>query len=93
MVVVEEMRRGKHPKDAGLEACRRIQHNTIEKRLLNDRGTPNFNVNFYVINAKGEYAGVENSKITVGMPVVVEGNDRLMPNQQVTVVKEIPAGG
>jgi N4-(beta-N-acetylglucosaminyl)-L-asparaginase len=57
MVVVEEMRRGKHPKDAGLEACRRIQHNTIEKRLLNDRGTPNFNVNFYAVNAKGEHAG------------------------------------
>jgi hypothetical protein len=51
------MRRGKHPKDAGLEACRRIQHNTIEKRLLNDRGTPNFNVNFYAVNAKGEHAG------------------------------------
>ncbi len=58
MLVVEEMRRGKHPKDAGLEACRRIQRNTIEKRLLNNRGLPNFNVNFYVLNAKGEYAGV-----------------------------------
>ncbi len=58
MLVVEEMRHGKHPKDAGLEACRRIQHNTIEKRLLNDRGTPNFNVNLYVMNARGEYAGV-----------------------------------
>jgi len=58
MLVVEEMRRGKHPKDAGLEACRRIQQNTIEKRLLNDRGAPNFNVNFYVMNARGDYAGV-----------------------------------
>ena len=58
MLVVEEMRRGRHPKDAGLEACRRIQRNTIEKRLLNDRGLPNFNVNFYVLNAKGDYAGV-----------------------------------
>jgi N4-(beta-N-acetylglucosaminyl)-L-asparaginase len=58
MLVVEEMRRGKHPKDAGMEACRRIQQNTIEQRLLNDRGLPNFNVNFYVLNAKGDYAGV-----------------------------------
>jgi len=58
MLIVEEMRHGKHPKDAGLEACRRIQHNTIESRLLNDRGLPNFNVNFYVLNAKGDYAGV-----------------------------------
>ncbi len=57
-LVVEEMRRGKHPKDAGLEACRRIKANTIEQRLLNKRGLPNFNVNFYVINRRGEYAGV-----------------------------------
>jgi N4-(beta-N-acetylglucosaminyl)-L-asparaginase len=58
MLIVEEMRRGSHPKDAGLVACRRIQQNTIERRLLNDRGLPNFNVNFYIINAKGDRAGV-----------------------------------
>jgi N4-(beta-N-acetylglucosaminyl)-L-asparaginase len=58
MLIVEEMRRGKHPKDAGLEACRRIQKNTIESRLLNDRGLPNFNVKFYILNTKGDYAGV-----------------------------------
>ncbi|MEZ5319364.1 MAG: N(4)-(beta-N-acetylglucosaminyl)-L-asparaginase [Vicinamibacterales bacterium] len=57
-LIVEEMRRGRSPKDAGLEALRRVQKNTIEKRLLNDRGLPNFNLNFYVLNRKGEYAGV-----------------------------------
>ena len=57
-LVVEEMRRGKHPKDAGMEAVRRIRENTIEKRLLNTRGLPNFNVNFYVVNKAGEHAGV-----------------------------------
>jgi N4-(beta-N-acetylglucosaminyl)-L-asparaginase len=57
-LIVEEMRRGKHPKDAGLEALRRIKANTIEKRLLNSRGEPNFNINFYMLNKKGEYAGV-----------------------------------
>ena len=36
----------------------RIQANTVEKRLLNSKGTPNFYVNFYILNAKGEYAGV-----------------------------------
>ena len=46
------------PKDAGIEACRRIQKNTIEPRLLNSRGLPNFNIQFYVLNAKGEHAGV-----------------------------------
>lgn len=57
-LVVEELRRGKHPKDAGMEAVRRIRENTIEKRLLNERGLPNFNVNFYVVNKAGEHAGV-----------------------------------
>jgi N4-(beta-N-acetylglucosaminyl)-L-asparaginase len=56
--IVEEMRRGKHPKDAGLEALRRIKANTVEKRLLNSRGEPNFNINFYMLNRKSEYAGV-----------------------------------
>ncbi len=57
-LIVENMRRGMHPKDAGMEALKRIKANTVEKRLLNKRGTPNFNMNFYIINTKGEYAGV-----------------------------------
>src|SRR5438477_2930406 len=57
-LIVEEMRRGAHPKDAGLEALRRIKANPVERRLPNSRGTPNFYVNFYILNAKGEYAGV-----------------------------------
>src|SRR3979409_1664181 len=52
------MRHGKHPKDAGMEALRRIKANTIERRLLNSKGNPNFGINFYIINAKGEFAGV-----------------------------------
>jgi N4-(beta-N-acetylglucosaminyl)-L-asparaginase len=55
---VEEMRRGAHPKDAGMEALKRIKANTIEKRLLNSRGNPNFGINFYILNARGQYAGV-----------------------------------
>ncbi|NOX68432.1 MAG: N(4)-(beta-N-acetylglucosaminyl)-L-asparaginase [Gammaproteobacteria bacterium] len=57
-VVVEELRRGKSPLDAGMEALRRIQRNTVEKRLLNSRALPGFNVSFYVINKAGDYAGV-----------------------------------
>jgi N4-(beta-N-acetylglucosaminyl)-L-asparaginase len=57
-LIVECMRRGMHPKDAGLEACKRIKASTVEKRLLNERGEPNFSVNFYILNARGEYAGV-----------------------------------
>jgi len=57
-LIVEEMRRGAHPKDAGLTALRRIKSNTIEKRLLNQRGEPNFGINFYILNKQGEHAGV-----------------------------------
>jgi N4-(beta-N-acetylglucosaminyl)-L-asparaginase len=57
-MIVENMRRGMTPKDAGLDACKRIQKNTVEKRLLNSRGLPNFGINFYVVNARGEHAGV-----------------------------------
>jgi N4-(beta-N-acetylglucosaminyl)-L-asparaginase len=57
-LIVENMRRGLRPKDAGMEALKRIRSHTIEKRLLNKRGEPNFNVNFYVLNAAGEHAGV-----------------------------------
>ena len=67
--IVEEMRRGKSPKDAGMEALKRIKSNTVEKRLLNSRGLPNFGINFYMLNAKGEHAGVgmygENVKYAV----------------------------
>lgn len=56
--IVEEMRRGKHPKDAGMEALRRVKEATVEKRLLNERGLPNFGLSFYIVNKKGEYAGV-----------------------------------
>ena len=57
-LIVEEMRRGSSPKDAGMTALKRIVSNTIEKRLLNSRGQPNFNVTFYALNPQGDYAGV-----------------------------------
>jgi N4-(beta-N-acetylglucosaminyl)-L-asparaginase len=57
-LIVEEMRRGKHPKDAGMEALKRIKANTVEKRLLKENGDPSFNISFYIANVRGEYAGV-----------------------------------
>ncbi|MGH7461081.1 MAG: N(4)-(beta-N-acetylglucosaminyl)-L-asparaginase, partial [Longimicrobiales bacterium] len=57
-LVVEALRRGKSPKDAGMEALARIRANTIEKRLLNSRGLPNFNIRFFVLNKSGQFAGV-----------------------------------
>ncbi len=57
-LIVENMRRGMAPKDAGMEALKRIKENTIEKRLLRPDGEPNIGINFYILNAKGEHAGV-----------------------------------
>ena len=57
-LIVEQMRAGKSPKDAGMEALRRIKANTVEKRLLNKAGNPLFNISFYALNKKGEFAGV-----------------------------------
>ena len=57
-LIVDEMRRGAHPKDAGMAALKRVQANTVEKRLLNGRGLPNFGLTFYVLDKSGAYAGV-----------------------------------
>ena len=57
-LVVEEMRRGAVPKDAGLAALRRVAANTVEPRLLNPRGLPAFGLSFYVLDTRGEHAGV-----------------------------------
>ena len=57
-LVVEAMRHGTSPKDAGLMALKRVAALTVEKRLLNDRGQPNFNLNYYMLNTKGEHACV-----------------------------------
>ena len=56
--VVEEMRRGASPKDAGMAALKRVRANTVEKRLLNSRGLPSFGLSFYVTNKNGDFAGV-----------------------------------
>jgi len=57
-VIVEEMRRGRSPKDAAMEALRRVKAATVEKRLLDANGNPSFQLVFYAVSKKGEYAGV-----------------------------------
>jgi N4-(beta-N-acetylglucosaminyl)-L-asparaginase len=56
-LIVENMRRGMTPRDAGLDACRRIAQNTVA-RLQDERGQPSFGINFYVVNKAGDHAGV-----------------------------------
>jgi N4-(beta-N-acetylglucosaminyl)-L-asparaginase len=58
-----------HPKDAGMEAMKRIKANTVEKRLLKPDGNPNFNINFYILSATGEYAGVSMYAVSDRSPV------------------------
>jgi len=57
-LIVEHLRAGAHPKDAGMAALERVKENTVEERLLNSRGLPAFDLRFFVLNAKSEYAGV-----------------------------------
>ena len=57
-LVVEQMRAGRHPLDAGMEALRRVRSNTVEPRLLNRRGLPAFGLSFYILDKQGRYAGV-----------------------------------
>jgi N4-(beta-N-acetylglucosaminyl)-L-asparaginase len=55
VMIVEYLRQGKSPEQACLMACERIARQTKMKRLLDDKGRPNFNVTFYAISKRGEY--------------------------------------
>jgi len=57
-LIVEEMRRGRHPKDAALEALRRVRAQTVDPRLLNERGDPDFPLAFFVLGRSGAPVGV-----------------------------------
>ena len=87
-LVVEHLRRGLSPKDAGLEALRRVRANTIEKRLLDSKGDPRFQLNFYVLNAKGEYAGV--SMYASTFAVCTENGPQTLPTEPLISGKPEP---
>ena len=55
-LLVERMRAGRSPKDACLDALRRITETTKEKRLLDEKGRPAFGISFYAVNKAGAYA-------------------------------------
>ena len=57
-MIVEFMRQGMSPKDAGMAVLERVRHNTVESRLLNSRGLPAFDLRFFVLGKAGDYAGV-----------------------------------
>lgn len=70
---VEFMRQGASPEEAGIKVMKRIIENTSEPYLLDQEGNPNFNLNFYLLNKKGEYAGV--SLYSGGTYAVHDGRD------------------
>ena len=55
VMIVEYMRQGKSPEEACLMACKRIVRQTREGRLLDEKNRPNFSVQFYALNRKGEH--------------------------------------
>ena len=79
-LIVERMREGAHPRDAGMEALRRVQGNTVESRLLNARGLPAFGLTFYVLDRQGRYAGVSMyASETSRYAVCTENGAELLP--------------
>lgn len=55
--IVEGLRRGLAPKDAALEACKRIAATNRSPRLRDAKGRPNFDVKFYCVSRDGRFAG------------------------------------
>jgi N4-(beta-N-acetylglucosaminyl)-L-asparaginase len=69
-LTVEHMRRGVSPADACLETLRRVIA-TTERRLLDPRGRPRFDLTFYAVNKRGDhgaatfYSGYSQGKFAV----------------------------
>lgn len=55
-LAVELMRQGKSPEEALLEVMRRVIAMT-EKRLLDEKGRPYFDLSYYAVTKDGRYAG------------------------------------
>lgn len=54
--IVDAMGRGKSPEQACLEACEAVVAKTkLVPRLCDDQGRPNFGLDFYALNKKGQF--------------------------------------
>jgi hypothetical protein len=56
-LIVENMRRGMHRKDAGLEALEHVRAIVVEKRLRKENGDRDFHIAYCILNARNEHAG------------------------------------
>jgi len=55
--IIERMRAGRSPKDAAIEALRRVRAGISDKRLINSKGNPRFSLTFYALSKSGDVAG------------------------------------
>ncbi len=76
--VVELMRQGATPLEAGLEVMQRIIRQTQEPQLLDSEGKPAFGLKFYILHKSGDHAGVSLWGPTHYAVADAEGT-RLMP--------------
>lgn len=60
-LTVEFMRQGLSPEEACLQTLRRVVERT-EQRLLDERGRPTFDLEFYALNKKGDFGGARMHK-------------------------------
>ena len=70
--IVEALRRGLAPKDAAMEAVKRIVATNKSPRLRDPKGRPNFDVKFYCIAKDGRYAG---ASLWAGAKMAVHDGD------------------
>ncbi len=66
--IVQHMEAGMTPTEACLAVCKRLADRTREKRLLDGKGRPAFNVSFYALRKDGAYGAaalMEGSKFAV----------------------------
>jgi len=79
MFIIERMRAGRSPKDASMDALRRVKSQTTDKRLLNSKGNPRFGLQFYALNKSGQVAGVSMYGGRGTYAVCDEGGARTVP--------------
>ncbi len=71
--IVENLRRGLSPKDATLEACKRIVATNKLDRLRDAKGRPNFQVKFYCVGKDGQFGG---ASLWAGAKMAVHDGDK-----------------
>lgn len=71
-LIVELLRQGKSPKDAAIEACRRVAQHNLLPRLRDEKGRPKFDVKFYCLAKDGRHAG---ASLWAGADMAVHDGD------------------